>query len=58
MVCTYFECRKDYLLPNGDMPSDDRVPLDEYDDHSYSAFTIPCAFDDLELYDVTSRPQE
>ena len=32
--------------------------IDEYEDHNSHAFTTPCALDDLELYDVTSRPQE
>ena len=42
----------------GDEPSDDRVTLiNEYDDHNPSAFITPCALDDLELYDVTNRPQ-
>ena len=41
------------------MPSDDRVPVDdEFDEHNSSAFTSPCALHDLEIYDVTSRPQE
>ena len=42
-----------------DEPSDDRVPVDdEFDEHNSSAFTSPCALHDLEIYDVTSRPQE
>ena len=42
-----------------DQPIDDRVPHpDEFDDHSSSGFTTPCDIDGLELYDVTSRPQE
>ena len=40
-------------------PHNDGVPyIDDYEDHNSSAFTTPCALDDLELYDVTSRPQE
>jgi hypothetical protein len=37
----------------------DRVPLtDDFDDHTSSSngFTCPCSLDDLELYDVTSKP--
>lgn len=40
-----------------DEPSDDRALLDD-DNHSSRAFPTSCALDDLELYDVTSRPQE
>ena len=53
---------EDDLGTNGDIgnePSDGRVPLIyENDDNNSSAFTTPCALDDLELYNVTSRPQE
>jgi len=31
---------------------------DASDGHNSTTFTDPCALDDLELYDVTSRPQE
>lgn len=42
-----------------DEPHDDGVPyIDDYEDHNSSAFSTPCALDDLELYDITSRPQE
>jgi hypothetical protein len=36
------------------------VDSDESDDHDSdsSAFTTPCVLDDLEHYDVASRPQE
>ena len=37
----------------------DRVLVsDASDNHISSAFTAPCALDDLDLYDVTSRPLE
>ena len=46
---------------NDDDPHDNGAPYidnDDYEDHNSSAFTTPCALDDLELYDITSRPQE
>jgi hypothetical protein len=53
---------EDDLGTDGDSleePSDDGGPLiDEFGGHTSSTFTSPCALDDLELYDVTSRPQE
>ena len=49
---------EDDLGIDGDT-SDDRVPVDdEFDEHNSSAFTSPCILHDLEIYDVTSRPQE
>ena len=49
---------EDDLHIDGDT-SDDKVLVDnEFDEHNSSAFTSPCALDDLEIYDVTSRPQE
>ena len=40
-----------------DENSDDGGPLVyEFGGHTSSTFTSPCALDDLELYDVTSRP--
>ena len=57
MVCTYDDLGTDDDI--GDEPSDYRVPLiDEYDDRNSTAFTTPCALNDLEIYDVTSRPQK
>ena len=42
-----------------DDPHDNGAPyIDDYEDHNSSAFTTPCALDGLELYDITSRPQE
>ena len=44
---------------DADEPHDDGVPYtDDYEDHNSSAFSTPCALDDLELYDITSRPRE
>ena len=54
--------KEDDLGIDGDISdelSDDRVPVDdEFYEHSSSAFTSPGALVDLEIYDVTSRPQE
>ena len=44
---------------NEQTATDDRVLVSgASDNHISSAFTAPCALDDLELYDVTSRPLE
>ena len=38
--------------------SESNITSDEYDHDDHISFTTPCTLDNLNLYDVTSRPHE